>query len=197
MTLKSRLAAEFIGTAFLLATVVGSGVMGEKLAAGNTAILVMAYRKELPWREIPGYLFMQLGGAFAGVVAAHVMFGLPVLFASQHERAGFAQAFSEALATFGLLFVILGCSKFRAKDVPWAVGLYITAAYWFTASTSFANPAVTLARSASDTFAGIRFIDVPAFVLAQVIGASLATVFWKWLESAIGQNSGESTGGED
>jgi glycerol uptake facilitator-like aquaporin len=133
------------------------------------------------WRDVPVYLAAQVAGAFAGVAAAHVMFSTPVFFASQQARAGGAQLFSEFVATFGLLAVIRGCARTRPADVPYAVGAYITAAYWFTASTSFANPAVTLARSASDTFAGIRPADAPGFIVAQLAGAAAATIFFRWL----------------
>jgi glycerol uptake facilitator-like aquaporin len=212
--LRSRGAAEFLGTAFLLAAVVGSGIMGERLAAGNVAIallanslatgailivlvlifgaisgahlnpavtLAMGATGNLAWSEVPVYLAAQFAGAFAGVASAHLMFGLPVFFASAHSRHGTAQLWSEALATFGLLLVIWGCVRFRPAATAYAVGAYITAAYWFTSSTSFANPAVTFARSASDTFAGIRPADVPGFIAAQLAGAAAATVFFRWL----------------
>ena len=135
-----------------------------------------------PWRDVPAYLAAQIGGAFAGVAVAHVMFKERALFfASRHARSGVAQLASEFVATFGLLAVIQGCGRRRPAAVPFAVGAYITGAYWFTASTSFANPAVTLARAASDTFAGIRPVDVPGFVIAQVAGAAAATVLFRWL----------------
>jgi glycerol uptake facilitator-like aquaporin len=214
MNLSRRMAAEGVGTALLLAAVVGSGVMGERLAAGNVAIALLAntlatgaalvalilafgpisgahfnpavtladaWQKGLPWRDVPGYLAAQIAGAFAGVAAAHVMFGEPLFAASTKIRAGSAQTFSEFVATFGLLAVIWGCSRRRSGAVPFAVAAYITAAYWFTASTSFANPAVTLARSASNTFAGIRPEDVPAFLVAQLLGAAVATSLFRWL----------------
>ena len=188
--------------------------MGERLAAGNVAIallantlatgailmvliltlgpvsgahinpavtLAIAVTGDLPWSEAAVYLVSQIAGAFAGVASAHFMFSLPLFFASNHGRHGFAQLWSEALATFGLIFVIQACSRFRPPATAFAVGAYIAAAYWFTASTSFANPAVTLARSASDTFAGIRPADAPAFIAAQLVGASAATVFFRWL----------------
>jgi len=216
-TLRSRAAAEFLGTAFLLAAVVGSGIMGERLAAGNVAIallanaiatgaalavlilvlapisgahfnpvvtLAMSATGNLPWREVPAFLLAQFAGAFAGVAAAHLMFGLPLFFASTHARHGSAQLWSEVVATFGLLFVIWGCSRFQPSATAWTVGAYIMSAYWFTASTSFANPAVTLARAASNTFAGIRPGDVPGFVLAQLLGAGAATWFFRWLVRA-------------
>lgn len=198
----------------LLAAVVGSGIMGERLAGGNVAIVLLvntlatgaalvaliltfgsisgahynpavtladASQGGLAWRDVPAYLAAQIAGAFAGVAAAHVMFGEPLFSASRHAREGGAQMFSEALATFGLLSVIWGCARMRSTAVPFAVAAYISAAYWFTASTSFANPAVTLARSATDTFTGIRLIDAPAFILAQLAGAAAATVLFRWL----------------
>jgi glycerol uptake facilitator-like aquaporin len=194
--------------------VVGSGIMGERLSAGNVAIallantlatgaalvalilafgpisgahfnpcvtLATAVEGGIPWREVPGYLGAQVAGAFTGVGSAHLMFGLPLFFASRHARSGPAQLWSEFVATFGLLLVILGCSRSRPSAVPWVVGAYITAAYWFTASTSFANPAVTLARAASDTFAGIRPGDAPGFVVAQFVGVAAATLMARWL----------------
>lgn len=214
MTPARRIAAEAVGTALLLAAVVGSGIMGERLAGGNVAVALLANtlatgamlvtliftfgaisgahfnpavtladasQGGLPWREVPGYLAAQLIGAFAGVAAAHLMFGEPVFRASRHVRAGGAQLFSEFVATFGLLCVIWGCTRLRSSAVPCAVGSYITGAYWFTASTSFANPAVTLARSASDTFAGIRPADAPGFIAAQLAGAVVATILFRWL----------------
>ena len=209
-----RLVAEAVGTALLLAAVVGSGIMGERLSGGNVAIALLAntistgaalvaliltfgpisgahfnpavtladaWQKGISWRETPSYIAAQIVGAFAGVACANIMFGLPVFFASQHARTGFAQRFSEFIATFGLLAVIWGCTRTRSAAVPFAVAAYITAAYWFTASTSFANPAVTLARSMSDTFAGIRPIDVPGFIVAQLLGAAAATLLFRWL----------------
>ncbi len=209
-----RAVAEALGTAFLLAAVVGSGIMGERMAGGNVAItllantiatgaalvaliltfgpisgahfnpavtLVDAWQGGLPWRNVPAYVAAQIAGAFAGVAAAHLMFGEPVFFASHRVRAGSAQLFSEFVATFGLLAVIWGCARVRPSAVPFAVGAYIVAAYWFTASTSFANPAVTLARAASDTFAGIRPVDVPGFVIAELAGAGAATALFRWL----------------
>jgi glycerol uptake facilitator-like aquaporin len=214
MNLRRKMVSEAVGTGFLLAAVVGSGIMGEQLAAGNTAIALLANtlatgaalvaliltfgpvsgahfnpavtladasQGGVPWREVPAYIAAQLVGAFAGTGAANIMFGQPLFFASRHARAGSAQLFSEFIATFGLLSVIWGCVRFRASAVPFAVGAYITAAYWFTASTSFANPAVTLARSASDTFAGIRPADVPGFIAAQLAGAGTATLLFRWL----------------
>jgi glycerol uptake facilitator-like aquaporin len=213
MTLTRRVTAELIGTAMLLAAVVGSGVMGERLAGGNAAITLLANtlatgaalvaliltfgpisgahfnpavtladasQGGLPWREVPAYIVAQVFGAFLGVAVAHAMFGLPLFFASRHERSGMRQLFSEFVATFGLLAVIWGCVRFRSAMVPFAVAAYITAAYWFTSSTSFANPAVTLARSASDTFVGIRPIDAPGFIMAQLLGAAAATFLFRW-----------------
>ena len=217
-SLARRTVAEAIGTAMLLAAVVGSGIMGERLAVGNVAIallantiatgaalvaLILAFGPisgahfnpvvtladaamgGLKWGEAPCYLIAQFAGALAGVAAAHLMFGTPIFFASHHARSGVAQMFSEFIATFGLLAVIWGCTRRRSEAVPFAVGAYITAAYWFTASTSFANPAVTLARSASDTFAGIRPSDVPAFIAAQVLGGAAATLLFRWLVPAL------------
>ncbi len=202
----------------LLATVVGSGIMGERLAGGNVAIALLANtlatgaalvaliftfgpvsgahfnplvtladasQRGLPWRLVPGYLVAQFSGAWLGVLAAHAMFGLPLVQVSEHVRRGSAQCFSEFVATFGLLAVIWGCSRHRATAVPIAVGAYITAAYWFTASTSFANPAVTFARAATNTFAGIRLHDVPGFVVAQGLGAASATALFRWLVPAL------------
>jgi glycerol uptake facilitator-like aquaporin len=218
VALARKLVAEALGTALLLATVVGSGIMGESLAGGNVAIALLANtlatgaslvcliltfgpisgahfnpavtladatQGGLPWREVPGYLLAQLLGAFGGVAAAHGMFGKPIFFASQHVRAGGSQLFSEFIATFGLLAVSWGVVRRRSAAVPFAVGAYITAAYWFTASTSFANPAVTLARAASDTFAGIRPADAPGFILAQLAGAMAATLLFRWLVPAL------------
>jgi glycerol uptake facilitator-like aquaporin len=213
--LLRKLVAEALGSALLLATVVGSGIMGEKLAGGNVAIALLANtlatgaglvaliltfgpisgahfnpavtladasQGGLPWREVPGYLLAQVVGAFGGVALAHVMFKEPALFfASQHERSGASQLVSEFVATFGLLSVIWGCVRRRPADVPFAVGAYVTAAYWFTSSTSFANPAVTLARAASDTFAGIRPADAPGFIVAQLLGAAASTALFRWL----------------
>jgi glycerol uptake facilitator-like aquaporin len=209
-----RAASEALGTAFLLMAVVGSGIMGERLASGNVAIALLAnsvatgaalvalimtfgpisgahfnpcvtfaaaMEGGILWREVPGYLGAQVAGAFVGVGSVHLMFGLPLFFASRHARSGPAQLWSELVATFGLLLIILGCSRSRPSAVPWVVGAYITAAYWFTASTSFANPAVSLARAASDTFAGIRPADVPGFVVAQLAGAAAATLITRWL----------------
>jgi glycerol uptake facilitator-like aquaporin len=212
--LARRLAAECIGTLLLLAAVVGSGVVGERLAAGNVALallantiatgaaliaLILAFgpisgahlnpavtfadaiRGGIGWGEVPGYIAAQMVGAFAGVATAHLMFGLPVYSVSTHVRGGPSQLFSEFVATFGLLAVIWGCARKRPFAVPYAVGAYITAAYWFTASTSFANPAVTLARSMTSTFSGIRPADVTGFIGVQFLGAITATLLFAWL----------------
>ena len=214
--LPRRLVAEAIGTAMLLAAVVGSGIMGERLAAGNVAVtllansiatggalvaliltfgpisgahfnpvvtLAIALQRDFPWREVSAYLIAQIGGAFAGVGIAHLMFGLPLFFASQHVRNGPAQLLAEFVATFGLLAVIFGCARFKPAMVPFGVATYIVAAYWFTASTSFANPAVTLARSVTDTFAGSRPVDAPPFIVAQLFGAVVATALFRWFDS--------------
>jgi glycerol uptake facilitator-like aquaporin len=215
VNLARRTASEAIGTALLLAAVVGSGIMGERLAGGNEAIALLAntlatgaalvalifgfgpisgahfnpavtlahaVRARISWRDAGAYLAAQVVGAFAGVLCAHLMFAEPLLSASAHARSGMAQAFSELVATFGLVSVIFGCSLRQPSAVSFAVGAYITAAYWFTASTSFANPAVTLARAATDTFSGIRPADVPAFLAAQICGAALATGLFGWMD---------------
>src|SRR5262252_4465408 len=192
--LMRRMVAEGLGTALPLAT--GAGLVAFILTFGpisgahfNPVVtLADASQGGLPWREVPGYLMAQISGAFVGVAIAHLMFTEPALFfASQHERSGIAQLVSEFVATFGLLAIIWGCARRRPGLVPFAVGAYITAAYWFTASTSFANPAVTCARAASDTFAGIRPADVPMFVLAQLLGAGAATAVFRWLVPALPQ----------
>jgi len=213
-TIARRVTAEAVGTSLLLAAVVGSGIMGERLAGGNAAVALLANtiatgaalvaliltfgpisgahfnpavtladasQGGLSWNEVPFYLVAQLAGAFVGVAVAHLMFEMPMFLASRHARSGPAQAFSEFVATFGLLAVIWGCARLRSSAVPFAVAAYITAAYWFTASTSFANPAVTLARSATDTFSGIRPADAPAFIIAQLLGAAAATGLFRWL----------------
>jgi glycerol uptake facilitator-like aquaporin len=209
-----RLVSEALGTAFLLAIVIGSGIMGERLAGGNVAVALLANTAATgaglvpllltfgpisgahlnpavtladaavggrPWREVPTYIAAQVAGAFAGVAVAHVMFGEPLFFASEHVRAGTPQLVSELVATFGLLATIWGTVRTRPTATPFAVGAYVTAGYWFTASTCFANPAVTLARAASNTFAGIRPTDVAAFVAAQLAGAMAATALFAWL----------------
>ena len=212
--LTRRATAEALGTAFLLAIVIGSGIMGDELAGGNVAIALLANaiatgaglvvlilifgpisgahfnpavsiadatQGGLPWREVFVYVLAQTGGAFLGVAAAHVMFDLPVFFASERARSGVSQLAGEFVATFGLLATIWGCVRARPNAVPFAVGLYITSAYWFTSSTSFANPAVTLARAASNTFAGIRPDDVLGFIAVQLVGAMAATATFAWL----------------
>jgi len=217
MSLPRRLVAEGVGTAFLLAVVVGSGIMAERLAAGNVAIALLAntiatgagllalilmfgtisgahfnpvvtlseaWQNAMPRSEVLPYILVQIVGAFAGVAAAHGMFQDPLFFASEHVRTGMAQWWSEFVATFGLIAVIIGCSRSRPAVTPFAVAAYITSAYWFTSSTSFANPAVTLARAASNTFAGIRPIDAPGFIMAQLLGASAATLLFCWLYPA-------------
>ena len=212
-----KVVSEAVGTALLLATVVGSGIMGERLAAGNVAIallantiatgaglvaliltfgpisgahfnplvtIVDAWEGNRPWGDVPAYIAAQVFGALLGVAIAHGMFGEAVFAASQHVRSGSAQLLSEFVATFGLLSVIWGVSRMSAQFTPFAVGAYITAAYWFTSSTSFANPAVTLARSLTNTFSGIRPTDVPGFIGAQVVGALAATALFRFLVPA-------------
>lgn len=214
MSLAKRGVAEALGTAILLAAVVGSGIMAQRLAQGNGAIALLAnaiatggvlvcliaalgpisgahfnpavsiadaMRSGLPWPEVPVYAGSQIAGALAGVASANAMFGLPLFFASHHARSGLPLVFSEFVATFGLLIVIWGCVRFQSALTPVAVGGYITGAYWFTSSTSFANPAVTIARCFSDTFAGIRPADAPLFVLAQLFGAVTATAMFAWI----------------
>jgi glycerol uptake facilitator-like aquaporin len=157
----------------------------------NPAVtLALAATGKLSWRDVPSYLAAQFAGAFAGVASAHLMFGMPLFFASTHARHGASQLWSEAVATFGLLFVIWGCSRFRPDATAYAVGAYITSAYWFTASTSFANPAVMIARSVSNTFAGIRPLDVLPFITAQMVGGFAATFLFRWL---VGETSGSET----
>jgi glycerol uptake facilitator-like aquaporin len=214
-SLSRRLSAEAVGTGLLLATVVGSGIMGERLAGGSVGLALLANtlatgavlvaliltfgplsgahfnpavtlsaaaERELPWTEVLPYVGAQLAGAVAGVAIADLMFDLPVFAFSQHARQGPTQLLSEFVATFGLLSVIWGCSRLRSPAaVAVAVGAYITAAYWFTASTSFANPAVTIGRCLTDTFAGIRPADVPGFIVAQLAGATAATALFRWL----------------
>jgi glycerol uptake facilitator-like aquaporin len=213
-TLPARAFAEFLGTAFLVAAVVGSGIMAERLAGGNVALallantvatgaalvaLILAFgpvsgahlnpvvslcdaiERGISWTEAAAYISAQFLGGVAGTLAANAMFSLPLISISRHVRSGPAQFLSEFIATFGLLAVIWGCSKFRSPFVSFAVGAYITAAYWFTASTSFANPAVTVARCLSNTFAGIRPVDAPWFICAQIIGGVAATLAFRWL----------------
>src|SRR6202050_1533601 len=200
--LHARLTAEFLGSAFLVAAVIGSGIMGERLAGGNVAIALLAntiatgaalfaliltfgpisgghfnpavtfvdaMEHDVSWKLAGCYIPAQCAGGICGAIAAHLMFSLPAISVSSHARSGSAQAFSEFIATFGLICVIWGCTRKRSDMVAFAVAAYITAAYWFTSSTSFANPAVTIARSFSDTFAGIRPVDVPPFVMAHLI----------------------------
>ena len=214
MNASRRYVAEFVGTALLLAVVVGSGIMGERLASGNVAIallansiatggglvalilvfgpvsgahfnpavsLALAGSRRHAWSDVPGYLLAQVAGGIAGVWAAHAMFGEPILQVSDKLRPGAALMFSEVVATFGLLTTIFGCVRHREAAVPYAVAVYIVAAYWFTASTSFANPAVTVARSLTNSFAGIRPLDAPGFIVAQLVGAGLASALDTWL----------------
>ncbi|HEX3342777.1 MAG TPA: MIP/aquaporin family protein [Pseudolabrys sp.] len=213
-SVAQRAASETLGTAFLLATVIGSGIMAQRLSGGNDALallcntlptgailtvlililgpvsgahfnpavsLAFGFRGEISWSTVGIYLVAQLCGAVVGVWAAHLMFELPVWQYSTHIRTGSGQWLAEAVATFGLLLTIFGCVARAPQAVAYAVGLYITAAYWFTASTSFANPAVTLARSLSDTFAGIAPGGVTAFVAAQMAGMLLAVLLGRWL----------------
>ena len=193
-----RLAGGNVAIALLANTIAtGSALVALILTLGpisgahfNPAVtLADAWQGGVAWRSVPAYIAAQIAGAFAGVAAAHVMFSKPVFFASHHVRSGGAQIFSEFVATFGLLSVIWGCARLRSAAVPFAVGAYITAAYWFTASTSFANPAVTLARAASDTFAGIRPADAPGFVVAQLAGAAAATALFRWLVPSLPQDA--------
>jgi len=222
MTRARRLTAEGLGTAFILAVVVGSGIMAERLAGGNVAIALLAnaiatgaglvalilmfgtisgahfnpvvtlseaWQGNLAAKEVVPYIAVQIIGAFAGVAAAHGMFDLPLYIASEHVRTGASQWWSEFVATFGLIAVIIGCSRSRPAVTPFAVAAYITAAYWFTSSTSFANPAVTLARAATNTFAGIRPIDAPGFIFSQLLGATAATLVFCWLYPAAPKNA--------
>jgi glycerol uptake facilitator-like aquaporin len=217
-TLLRKIVAEFVGSGFLVAAVVGSGIMGERLAGGNVAIallantiatgaalfalilsfgpisgghfnpavtLVDAMEHGVSWMLAACYIPAQCAGGICGAITAHLMFGLPTISASSHARSGSAQAFSEFIATFGLICVIGGCTGKRSDMVALAVAAYIAAAYWFTSSTSFANPAVTIARSLSDTFAGIRPVDVPPFVTAQLAGAIAATLLFRWLAPSV------------
>jgi len=221
-SLVRRCAAEALGTALLLATVVGSGIMGERLAGGSAALALLAnslatgagltvfillfapvsgahlnpivtlasvVNRGMRAGEAGGYIAAQISGAFAGVAAAHAMFGLAPWALSAHARPGAALIFSEAVATFGLLAVVLGLSRRRPGAVPFAVGAYILAAYWFTASTSFANPAVTLARAFTDTFTGIRLEDAPGFIAGQLAGATAAAILFRWLVPPAGASA--------
>jgi glycerol uptake facilitator-like aquaporin len=213
MNLARRVTAEGVGSALLLAAIVGSGIMAQRLAGGNIAIALLAnaiatggalvaiilalgpisgahlnpvvtiadaWRGGIVWGDVPAYIGAQIAGAVAGVAITNVSFGLPPLFVSHHVRTGAGQWLSETIATFGLLAVIWGCARSKPAATPFAVAAYIVGAYWFTASTSFANPAVTIARSLSDTFAGIRPIDVVPFIIAQLTGAALATALFAW-----------------
>ena len=213
MTLSRRVTAELLGTALLVAAVIGSGIMAEKLSGCNGALVLLAntiatgaalaaliltfgpisgahlnpvvsladtIEGGLSWSELPGYVLAQILGGCCGVVIANLMFAEPFISFARHRRAGFPQLLSEFVASFGLLATIWGCSRTRKSAVPFAVAAYITAAYWFTASTSFANPAVTIARCMSDTFAGIRPVDVPPFIGMQFLGAVSATLMFRW-----------------
>ncbi len=213
-SLSRRCTAELFGTFFLVAAVIGSGIMAERLANGNIALallantiatgaalvaLILAFgpisgahlnpvvtfmdalESGMPWNEVPHYVAWQFVGGIGGAIAAHLMFGLPIISFSGHIRSGPSQVFSEFVATFGLICVIWGCSRLQSQSTSFAVGAYITAAYWFTSSTSFANPAVTLARCFSNTFAGIRPLDVPWFILAQILGGLAGTLLFRWM----------------
>lgn len=221
-SLARRVTAEFLGTCFLVAAVIGSGIMAERLAAGNIAIALLANtiatgavlvaliltfgpisgahfnpavtladatQHGIAWRDVPAYLLAQCFGGIAGAIVAHLMFGLHWYSLSTHQRSGSSQILSEFVATFGLLSVIWGCSRVKRGVVPFAVGCYIVAGYWFTASTSFANPAVTIARALSNTFAGIRPADAPAFIAAQFTGALAATYLFQWLVPNLPQSA--------
>jgi glycerol uptake facilitator-like aquaporin len=212
--LPRRVVAECLGTWLLVATVVGSGIMAERLAGGNVAVallgntiatgailvvlitilapisgahfnpavsLIFSIAGELPAASLLLYVVAQVAGGLGGTLTAHLMFDLPLLQVSQHARDGGGQVFSEIVASFGLIATILGCRRFRPSLIPGAVALYVVAGYWFTASTCFANPAVAIARSLTDTFAGIRPIDVPWFIGAEIVGAVLAAVLFRWL----------------
>lgn len=225
--LSRRSAAEGLGTAFLVATVVGSGIMAERLAGGSVALALLANTIAtaamlvalilalgsvsgahfnpavtlaeagaggLPWRDVPAYLISQLAGAFSGTLLAHAMFGEPLVALSTHVRASAGERLAEFVATFGLLSVIRGCARSRPDAVAWAVAAYIAAAYWFTSSTSFANPAVTLARSVTDSFSGIRPADVPAFIAMQLAGAAAASALFAWLGAPAKPNVADASG---
>jgi glycerol uptake facilitator-like aquaporin len=220
-----RYAAEGIGSCFLLLAVVGSGIMGSRLAGGSAGLALLAnsvatgaalvailsalgpvsgahlnpivtiesvFRHERPWSELPGYLCFQIAGAFAGVAIAHVLFGEPVFAAATTPRDGLATALAELFATFGLILVIRGGASFRPEGVPVAVGCYIAGAYWFTSSTSFANPAVTLARAATNTFTGIRISDVPMFIIFQCAGGGASGLCARWLFPAHAARTGNT-----
>jgi glycerol uptake facilitator-like aquaporin len=206
--------AEFVGTAFLLLAVVGSGIMAQRLCGGNIGVALLAnafatggslialilafgpisgahfnpavtladaWQGGVPWSSVPVYVIAQIAGALSGTALANGMFGLPLFFASQHVRSGTPLLVSEFVATFGLLATIWGCVRSRPAVTPFAVAAYIVGAYWFTPSTSFANPAVTIARSLTDTFAGIRPADMPLFIVAQLFGAFAATALFAYL----------------
>jgi glycerol uptake facilitator-like aquaporin len=223
LSLSRRLAAEGLGTAFLLAAIIGSGIMGERLSGGNAAIallanalatgcalavliavlgpvsgahfnpvvtLALASQGDFEWPEVLPYILIQLLAAFAGVAAAHLMFGEPLFSASVKARAGMAQWWSEFVATFGLMMIVWGFLRQRLAGASIAIAAYIAAAYWFTSSTSFANPAVTLARSASNTFAGINPEHAAGFICAQLAGAAAATLVMRWLLGGTPANSG-------
>jgi glycerol uptake facilitator-like aquaporin len=219
-SLTRRLCAEGIGSFFLFATVIGSGIMAEKLAGGNVAVallgntmataamlfvlitmlgpvsgahfnsavsLVMASRRELAWRDLLPYIFVQIGFGVLGAWAAHLMFDVPILQVSTHARTGIGQWTGEAIATFGLILTIIGTMHHRPQWIPASVALYITAAYWFTSSTSFANPAITIARSLTNSFSGIAPSDAPMFIVAQLAGALVAALVARWLFAGDGQ----------
>ena len=209
-----QLFAEWLGTFFLVAVVIGSGIMAERLAGGNVAIALLGntiatgailvviilifgplsgahfnpavsfafmLRRELEFKKAALYIVVQILGGIAGAMAAHIMFELPLVDASETMRTGMSQWFAEFVATFGLLATIFGCLKARPEAIPYAVGLFITAGYWFTSSTSFANPAVTIARTMTNTFSGIAPADAPVFILSQLIAAAIAVVVFGWL----------------
>ncbi len=223
--MRQKLLAEFIGTLFLLATVVGSGIMAETLSGGNVAlalwgntaatgailvVLILAFAPisgahfnpavtlvflvhgDIERNEAALFILTQIIGGIAGVLLAHAMFDVPLLQASMKQRTGIGQWISEGVATFGLLMSILGCLRYRPEAIPFSVGLYITAAYWFTASTSFANPAVTIARSMTNSFSGILGADVPFFILAQIVGAFLALLVFRQFETVKASDRGEA-----
>ena len=227
--LARKLAAEGLGTALLLATVVGSGIMAEQLADGNAALALLGntlptgailvviilifgpisgahfnpavtigflVRREISIADACLYVPIQIASGLAGVLITHLMFELPVIQISETVRAGPAQMLSEGIATFGLLAAIFGTLRWRPEAVPYAVGLFITAGYWFAASTSFANPAVTIARAFTDTFSGIAPVNVPGFLVAQVLAAVVAAVFFRWLLKPAGTSDAHSSGGD-
>lgn len=224
ISLARRVIAEFLGTAFLVAAIIGSGIMADRLSGGNIGLALLentiatgaalvalivtfgpisgahlnpvvtimdALEHGLPWSETPVYILGQVLGGIVGAITAHLMFGLSVVSFSTHVRSGWSQVFSEFIATFGLVCIIWGSSRLKPTTVPFAVGTYIVAAYWFTASTSFANPAVTIARCLSDTFAGIRPNDVPWFLVAQLAGGFVATLLFGWLVPSLPARANE------